>query len=222
MFIDMEDKDVNRIKALRLEKGLSQRDLAAALFVNQTAVSQWERGATSPSTDTAVMLASFFGVSIDYLLGRSDTPYDIPRPAPSTDHSVWIPIVGRIAAGLPTEAIEDIPSTADLDEWEEIDAKMARSGEYIALRIRGKSMEPRFVEGDVVIIRRQPDCESGDIAVVIVNGDEGTVKRIKKERGGMWILPLNPAFEPVFYSDSQIKSLPVQIFGKVVELRAKF
>lgn len=213
---------MNRIKTLRLEKGLSQRDLAAALFVNQTAVSQWERGVTNPSTDTAVTLAGYFGVSIDYLLGRSDTPYEIPRPTPSTDHSIWIPIVGRIAAGLPSEAIEDIPAPDDLDNWEEIDAQMARGGEYIALRIHGKSMEPRFVEGDVVIVRRQSDCESGDIAVVIANGDEGTVKKIKKENGGMWILPLNPAFEPIFYSDTQIKVLPVQIYGKVVELRAKF
>lgn len=213
---------MNRIKALRLKKGLSQRDLASSLFVNQTAVSQWERGITNPSTETAVMLANFFCVSIDYLLGRSDTSYDIPRPAPSTDHSIWIPIVGRITAGLPTEAIEEIPSPGDLDEWEEINAQMARTGEYVALRIRGKSMEPRFCEGDVIIIRRQPNCESGDIAVVVVNGDDGTVKKIKKEHGGMWLLPLNPAYEPVFYSDTAIKSLPVQIYGKVVELRAKF
>lgn len=212
----------NRLKQQRLDAGLTQSELAQMLSVKQNTYSNWERGTIRPNIDCLNVLSRIYGVSIDYLIGRSDTPYDIPRPAPSTDHSVWIPIVGRIAAGLPTEAIEDIPSTADLDEWEEIDAKMARSGEYIALRIRGKSMEPRFVEGDVVIIRRQPDCESGDIAVVIVNGDEGTVKRIKKERGGMWILPLNPAFEPVFYSDSQIKSLPVHIFGKVVELRAKF
>ena len=213
---------MSNIQKARKKAGLTQTELGRIIHVAPAAISQWENGITKPSNDNIVLLSEALSVSADYLLGRSDTPYDIPRPAPSTDHSVWIPIVGRIAAGLPTEAIEDIPSTADLDEWEEIDAKMARSGEYIALRIRGKSMEPRFVEGDVVIIRRQPDCESGDIAVVIVNGDEGTVKRIKKERGGMWILPLNPAFEPVFYSDAQIKSLPVHIFGKVVELRAKF
>ena len=213
---------MSNIQKARKKAGLTQTELGRIIHVAPAAISQWENGITKPSNDNIVLLSEALNVSADYLLGRSDTPYDIPRPAPSTDHSVWIPIVGRIAAGLPSEAIEDIPSTADLDEWEEIDAKMARSGEYVALRIRGKSMEPRIVEGDVVIIRRQPDCESGDIAVVIVNGDEGTVKRIKKERGGMWILPLNPAFEPVFYSDAQIKSLPVQIYGKVVELRAKF
>ena len=159
-------------------------------------------------------LADFFGVSVDYLLGRESAP-DGP-PAPSRPGSQWIPVLGRVAAGTPIEAVEDI-----LD-YEEIDAQTAGRGEHFALKIKGDSMEPRIKDGDVVIVRKQDDCESGDTAVVLVNGDEATVKRIKKEPAGLMLIPSNPAYEPKFYSKDEIAALPVKIIGKVVELRAKF
>ena len=168
----------------------------------------------SLSADTLSKIASYFGVSVDYLLGNesvSDGP-----PAPSRPGSKWIPVLGKVAAGTPIEAVEDI-----LD-YEEIDAKTAASGEHFALQIKGQSMEPRIKDGDVVIVRKQDGCDSGDVAVVLVNGDEATVKRIKKEPAGIMLIPSNPSYEPKFYSNDEILSLPVRIIGKVIELRAKF
>ena len=83
-------------------------------------------------------------------------------------------------------------------------------------------MEPKMSIGDVVIVRRQEDVDDGDVAVVIVNGNEATVKKIKKESGGIRLIPLNPAFDSQFFSIEDISTLPVRILGKVVELRAKF
>ena len=83
-------------------------------------------------------------------------------------------------------------------------------------------MEPKISNGDVVIVRQQPDCDNGDIAVVLVNGDEATVKRIKKSPEGIMLIPNNTSYEPMFYSNDDVKKLPVRIIGKVVELRAKF
>ena len=77
-------------------------------------------------------------------------------------------------------------------------------------------------EGDVVIVRLQDDCDTGDIAIVFVNGDEATCKKIKKTPEGVLLIPFNDAFEPMFYTNQEIIDLPVRIFGKVVELRAKF
>ena len=76
--------------------------------------------------------------------------------------------------------------------------------------------------GDIVIVRAQNDCDTGDIAIVLVNGDEATVKRIKKGPEGLMLIPNNPAYEPMYYSNAEIESLPVRVIGKVVELRAKF
>ena len=121
-----------------------------------------------------------------------------------------------MAAGLPIEAVEHVV------DYEEIDAGMAAAGEYLGLRIRGSSMEPRIREGDVVIVRKQDDADTGDTAVVMVGGDNATVKRIKKEGdGSLWLLPNNPSFAPQHYSPAEIQALPVTVLGKVVELRGK-
>lgn len=128
----------------------------------------------------------------------------------------WIPVVGDVAAGLPIEAIEDI-----LD-YEQIDVKLLDSADYFGLRIKGNSMEPRIKEGDVVIVRVQPDVESGEVAIVKVNGDHATCKVLKKYADMLVLLPLNPTFEPQEYTKEDVKTLPVQVIGKVVELRGKF
>ena len=110
----------------------------------------------------------------------------------------------------------------DIIDYEEIPHSMAKSGDYFALQIKGDSMEPRIKEGDVVIVRKQPDVESGEVAIVLVNGDEATIKKVQKFNGGINLVPSNPAYEVKTYSNDDIESLPVSIIGKVVELRAKF
>ena len=127
-----------------------------------------------------------------------------------------IPVLGRVAAGIPIEAVEDI-----LD-YEEISADMASKGDYFALQIQGNSMEPRICQNDVVIVRCQPSVESGEIAVVLVNGENATCKKIIKQPNGISLVSLNPAYPPMFYTNEEITSLPVTILGKMVELRGKF
>lgn len=202
---------MNRFREQRLHAGYkSQADLAKILFVNQTAVSQWERGATTPSAPILLKLSQLYGVSTDYLLGKDALPEE-------TSKGIKIPVLGDVAAGIPIEAVENIV------DYEEIDSAMASTGEFFGLRIRGNSMEPRIREGDVVIVRKQEEAETGETAVVLVNGDSATVKRIKKEPdGGLWLIPNNPAYEPMHYSPAEIRDLPVRIIGKVVELRGKF
>ena len=196
-------------------KRISINKMCTDLGMRNSVISDLKMGRKKGlNAETLNKIASYFGVSVDYLLGNesvSDGP-----PAPSRPGSKWIPVLGKVAAGTPIEAVEDI-----LD-YEEIDAQTAASGEHFALQIKGQSMEPRIKDGDVVIVRRQDDCDSGDIAVVLVNGDEATVKRIKKEPAGIMLIPSNPSYEPKFYSNDEILSLPVRIIGKVIELRAKF
>jgi repressor LexA len=84
-------------------------------------------------------------------------------------------------------------------------------------------MEPRFIEGDIVIVKKQPDIESGDIAVVLVNGEEATLKKVIKQQNGIMLVASNQdVYQPTFYSNEAIENLPVEIIGKVVELRGKY
>lgn len=203
---------MNRLALLRKSKNMSQTELGKKFGAAQNTVSQWERGTREPDYEMLQALAEFFGVSTDYLLGRSDYS-DIPAP---TTKGKWIPVLGRVQAGIPIEAIEDII------DYEEISNEMAKTGDFFALQVRGASMEPRIHEGDVLIVRKQDDAETGDVCVVMVNGDDATVKRIKKSPEGLFLIANNPAFEPMFFSNREIVELPVQVIGKVVELRAKF
>lgn len=129
---------------------------------------------------------------------------------------IRIPVLGKVIAGIPIEAVEEI-----LD-YEEIDEKMARTGEFFALQIKGDSMEPIMSEKDVVIVRKQEDVDSGDTAIILVNGDEATVKKVIKKENGIMLVPTNPAYEPMFFDEYDIQMKPVKIIGRVMELRKKY
>ncbi|MFR2658000.1 MAG: LexA family protein [[Clostridium] leptum] len=205
---------MNRIRELRKKRCMTMKELGAVVGLAESTISQYETGKREPDNETLLRLGEFFNTSVDYLLGR-EIVADGP-PEPSVPGSKWIPVIGTIPAGTPVEAIEEI-----LD-YEEITPQMASQGEHFALKIKGQSMEPRIFEDDVVIVKKQDDCDSGDIAVALVNGNEATVKRIKKRPEGLMLIPNNPAYEPMFYSNEEIENLPVRIIGKVVEFRGKF
>lgn len=201
-----------RLKMLREEKGLTQKDLAEKLSLTPKAISFYELGSREPSGDALIHMAHILGTTTDYLLGNSTTK----EADQKVGRGVRIPVLGRVVAGIPIEAVEEI-----LD-YEEITPELAATGEFFALKIRGHSMEPRMMEGDVVIVRRQDDVDSGDVAIVLVNGDEATVKRVKKQEDGITLIANNiSVYEPHYYSNKEIEELPVRILGKVVELRGK-
>lgn len=130
--------------------------------------------------------------------------------------AVKIPVLGFVRAGYPMDAVENII------DYEEISEETARSGEYFALKIKGDSMEPRIKEGDVVIVRKQSTVENGEVAVVLINGNDATVKKFHKTDVGIKLISTNPQYDPFFFSPQEVESLPVEVIGKVVELRAKF
>ncbi|WP_443873661.1 LexA family protein [Megasphaera sp.] len=203
----------NRLKQLREAKGLSQSEVAKIMGVGRTTYLKWENGENQP-TRKLDQLSQFFDVSIDYLLGKSDVK-KIKSKNPS-NKGVRIPVLGRVVAGIPIDAIEEII------DYEEIPKEMAATGDFFALKVKGASMEPRILEGDVVIVRKQEDVESGDIAIVLINGNDATVKRVKKQKDGITLIANNiSVYEPHYYSNDEITQLPVRILGKVVELRGK-
>lgn len=201
-----------KLKSCRKDMSLSQRELGQKIGVAESTISLYESNKRFPDAETLQKISSLFNVSLDYLLGNAPCK----KPVSPTGRGVRIPVLGRVVAGIPIEAVEEI-----LD-YEEITPELAASGEFFALKIRGHSMEPRMMEGDVVIVRRQDDVESGDIAIVLVNGNEATVKRVKKQEDGITLIATNTSvYEPHYYSNKEIEELPVRILGKVVELRGK-
>lgn len=199
---------MEQLKILRKRMGLTQAAVASSLGIDRSTYAKYESGQSEPNFEMLNKISALFGTTLDFLITGTS--------APSSTGGKWIPVLGDVAAGIPIEAVEDIV------DYEEIDAAAA-TGDFFGLRIKGSSMEPRIREGDVVIVRKQDDADTGDTAVVMVNGDSATVKRIKKEPdGSLWLLPNNPAYDPQHFSSAEIEDKPVHIIGKVVELRGKF
>ena len=203
---------IERIFSLLDEAGMEQKQFAMLLGTTDKTVSAWRRGRSKSYSKYITKIAEILDTTSEYLLTGTG-PKTKKGPASA---GKWIPVLGDVAAGVPIEAIENVV------DYEEIDAALAATGEFFGLRIKGSSMEPRMQEGDVVIVRKQDDAETGQIAVISVNGDSATVKKIKKLPDGLQLIPTNPSHDPLYYTAAEVESLPVRIIGRVVELRMKF
>lgn len=184
----------------------NRNDMCEALNIKYSTFSDWINAKKYPRIDKIEMMANFFNI----------TKADLVEEPTQKKTKFLIPVLGYVRAGIPIEAVEEI-----LD-YEEISEDMARRGEYFGLIIKGDSMEPRMREGDVVIVRRQTTVDNGDIAVVLVNGNDATVKKFFKYDSGVNLISFNSSYEPFIFTPEQVNNLPVQVIGRVVELRAKF
>lgn len=198
----------DKIRNARINKDMSQEELGARLGVKKAAVSKWENGTVS-NIKRSVLRQLADILELD--------PAELIMEAPKrSGEAVRINVLGRVAAGIPIEAIEDIIDT------EEITAAMAATGTFIGLRIAGDSMEPRIMDGDTVIVRLQDDADSGDTVIALVDGHDATCKRLRKYKEGIELIANNPKYAPQYYDQGEVDTLPVKIIGKVVELRGKF
>lgn len=202
-----------RIKEAMENLGLKQADLVDRTGISKGALSSYISGRYLPKQTNIYLIAKALNVSEAWLMG-ADVP--MKRLSPSRPSSIKINVLGRVAAGIPIEAVEEI-----IDQ-EEITEELARTGSFFGLQIKGNSMEPRMCEGDVVIVRQQDDAESGDVVIALINGDDAVCKRLRKYKEGIELISNNPSYEPMYFSNEEIEKKPVRIIGKVVELRGKF
>lgn len=202
---------MNRIRELRTQKGMKQKDLAKILNVTQAALSSWENGHYDPNNDALMALADFFDVSVDYLVGRSDKRKEsVPMPNAGNAAAVrmrQVPLVGRIACGQPILAEEHIERYVEVIDRVHAD---------FALVCVGDSMTgARIYDGDVVFIRKQHQVDNGQIAAVLI-GDNATLKRVfyYPARNCLILKAENPRFEDLIFYGEEMAA--VQILGKAV------
>lgn len=197
----------DKLTYLRKNAGLNQDELAKKLHISRSSIAMYESNARIPTTSTLSRYASLFGVSTDYLLGtRHDNN--------GSSNSIIINVYGRVPAGIPLEAIEDIQDTEELSLKD-----YQTSKDYIGLIVDGDSMYPKYLKGDTIIVEVTPQCENGEDCVVYVNGYDATLKTvIKNDDGTITLQPINPSYPPTTYgADDE----PIKILGKVKEIRRK-
>lgn len=199
---------VELVKKLTEEQNMSMSELGRRVGIAKSAISRYFNGTRELPLNKIGDFASVLHTTPDYLLGID---YEPPKP-----QGLKIPVLGTVAAGVPISAVEDI-----LD-YEEVPQSWENQGEFFALKIKGDSMEPRMESGDVVIVKQQPDANSGDTVIVLVNGDDATCKKLQKTDNGIMLVSTNHKYPPMFYSTEDIQTKPVVILGKVVELRQKY
>lgn len=220
----------DRLKKAMSLKGMKQVDLCNKTGLDKALISNYLSGKYKAKQDKLHKLAIALDVSEGWLMGYdvdidrewfeekepSELNIDNARYIETTSKNIKIPVLGKVPAGIPIEAIEDILG------YEELPASMLRNGEnYFALKIDGDSMYPDYKTGDIIIIRQQNDCNSGDDCIVMVNGDDATFKRVIKQEKSIILKPLNNEYEPYYFNEYEILTKPVKILGIAIEVRRK-
>lgn len=186
------------LRQLRELKGLSLREVDRLSDISYTHLNMIENGKRNVTPALLRNLAQLYNVNyldlyekagyIDLIEDEKNIKTDLlGNPV------VPIPVVGTVKAGYNYLAQENWIGTVDVETSLVGDGK-----DYFALKVKGDSMAPVFLEGDIVIIKKQNDCENNEFAVVIINGDEGTLKKIKKTDNGIILQPLNPAYRTCY------------------------
>ena len=226
----LEDTFANRLRKALEYNNMKPVDLANRTGINKSLISNYLSGTFKAKQDKVNIIAETLGVSEGWLMGYdvdmdrewfddkepSEISIDNAIYLEATTKTVKIPLLGKVPAGIPIEAIEDIIG------YEDIPYKWVQNGtRYFALKVDGNSMYPDYHTGDTIIIKQQPDCESGDDCVVMVNGDDATFKRVIKQEKSIILKPLNNEYEPYLFNEYDILTKPVKIVGVAVEVRRK-
>lgn len=207
---------MNRLKYLRTEKGEGLDKIAKYLNVTVQTISNYENEKRDMTPDTIIKLAEYFNVTTDYLLGKCDSRNGIESNIfPIADSPIRVPVLGKISAGLPLLATENI------EGYELAPSSQIKKGfDYFYLRVNGDSMNLKFNDGDIVLVQKQDNLENDEIGVILVDGQDATVKKYKYENGFVILSPMsnNPKHVVQIYNP---KDTSIKIVGKVVSYQGK-
>ena len=207
----------NRLQKAMNIRNMKQVDLVEKTHLDKTLINKYLSGVTNAKQDKLTILAKALDTNEVWLMGY-DIPMDRNIVLDELGNPVAsIPLVGAVKAGYDYLAQENLEGTINVEK-----SLVGDGSEYFALKVKGDSMAPVFIEGDIVIIHRQNDCENNQIAIVIVNGEEGTVKKVRKTEAGIILQPLNPAYAPMIFTNEEIKEIPIVIVGIVKQLKREF
>lgn len=225
----------NIIKQYRGEHQMSLQDFANLIGTSRSYIHMLEKNINpstnkpiNPSIETLKLLANAMNMDLDFLLKQLDSEQQIylnkekyKEQFEKTDILsnlvTPIPILRTVRAGYNYLAQENWIGTLDVET-----SLVGNGKDYFALKVKDDSMAPIFIENDIVIIKKQNDCENNEFAVVIINRNEGTLKKIRKTDNGIILQPLNPAYSPIIYTKEEMITIPIIIIGVVKQLKREF
>lgn len=209
----------NRLYKAMTIKNMKQVNLVEKTGLDKTLINKYLSGKTNAKQDKLTILADALNVNEIWLMG-----YDVPMDRNLNSLNITplselqqteIPILGKVKAGYNYLADENKIGRTYLDY------KPSDPENYYALQITGDSMEPLFSDGDIAIVHKQDNFESGNTCIVLINGDEATVKKVVRMEDGIDLIAMNPYYPVRHFSSEEMKKIPVKIIGKVVEARKR-
>ena len=211
------------IKKYRKENNLSLRAFASKCGLSYTYISMLEKNIDyrtgkpiAPTLDSVKYISNAMNIPIDDLLKMLDDEQEFKLNEDVLPNNLnVIPILGTVKAGYDWLAEENVVDYVTLKE------NIPNIKEYYALKITGDSMLPLLSEGDLVIVHDQDDVESGQTAVILINGEEATVKKVVKTNEGIELHSMNPYYPVKKFTYEDMKSIPVKIIGRVKEAKIK-
>lgn len=207
----------NRLATALRIRNMKPVELHEKTNISESLISKYLSGNAVARQRKLSILSEALNINPVWLMG-----YDVPMENNVlTDELgnpvVDIPLLGSVKAGYDYLAQENRIGTV------KIETSLVEDGsDFFALKVKGDSMSPIFIEGDIVIVKKQNDCENNEIAIVIVNGDEGTIKKVRKTEQGIILQPLNPAYAPLIFTNQEIEEMPITIVGIVKQLKREF
>lgn len=212
------DSFMNRLNKAIALRGIKPIELSEKTGIDKSKISSYMSGRYKAKQDGVYLLAQALNVNEIWLMG-----YDVPMERqkvesnvfPTTDIPEKVPVVGKISAGLPILATENI------EGYEFAPSSQIKKGyTYFYLRVQGDSMNLKFSEGDIVLIQRQDTLENDEIGAILVDGNDATVKKYKFENGLVILEPMstNPENTVQIYNPKKIN---IQIIGKVISYQGK-
>lgn len=171
-------------------------------------LSDWKNGRSAPKADKIRILAQYFGVSTDYMLGSSRQGLSLSFDA------TRIPIIGEIRAGSPIITNESVLGY----EYADVEDK----DEYFYLRVQGDSMKNiGMIDGSLVLFRKRQYAEDGEIVACLVGGDSATVKRFRRAKRTIYLMPENEDYQPIKLTTDDFESGEARILGVACEIKIK-
>lgn len=195
------------LRKIRRQRSLTQDEMAELLETSKQVISRYENGQRSPKISVAAKFAELLGIPLSELSGEASVDTSSPANTRPVDSLVTLPVYGSIRCGPGGLAYQNI-------EERVLAANVKHPDECFYLRVEGDSMEPRISKGDLALIRKQEDVESGELAAVVIDGEEGTLKKVIKRDGSIILQSFNPDYPPRVFSGPELNE--IRIVGKLI------
>lgn len=196
------------------KRKITQRQLAEAVGVSTGNVTDWKSGKGRPNPEKLVEIADYLNCSVHYLLGKTDDPTPIKSNITTvigSENIYQIPVFESVSAGFGAYASNDI-----IDFMPIVIKNPHDASDTIAIKVSGDSMYPKIEDGDIAVVRRQTSVDKGDIAVLLLDGEEGLVKRVIYDTDWIELQSINPEYKPKRFEGAEVQRL--QVVGKVIQI----